>query len=50
MVAGLPNHAAHLHAVDIRQAEIEDDEVGLLAVDGLDSRPSRHRGVHLIAA
>ena len=50
MVEALPNRAAHLHAVDIRQTQIEHDEIGLVAIDRLDGRASRHRRVHVVAA
>ena len=41
---------AHLDAVDVRQAEVEHDEIRLVAFDRLERRASGHRGSDLVAA
>ena len=46
----LTNPAAHLDPVDVRQAQVQDDEVRLLAVDGLERGVTGHGLAHVIPA
>ena len=44
------DQTAHLDAVHVRQPEVEDDEIGAVALDAAEGRAARHGGRHLVAA